>query len=367
MRYLRIVWLTSLILFAIVPTSTTAQNTPAIDVFLQYDVDHARMEVFFSNPTTGLSALATIDNFPPYLNPLDEFDVTANGVIYRDPTTGLPRLITPTGRVLDFEFIPQSPVQLDRVDWVLSDDMRSIAWAEIDFNQLGWQSRIYVADVDGNNLRTLPDLPILPIQITHRIEMMGVSNGGSRVFFDNEHLPEIPEGFLFVGYQRITAYASQISTYFDLPNEPNCVCPARITNNGQTFMRLQSSFQANGYELHVWNLQDNSEIVVPAIDMPYLQAGFILLNPSRALALYLIGDAVGTDATYGLVLVNIASRQQTVILDEWTTRLRPMAFIDRNTSALLVDVDEQITYKLRLDTGEMFAVADKMWIGTIQG
>ena len=367
MRYLLVFWLIGLMVLAMPLTPTIAQNTPAIDVFLQYDADRQQIEVFFSNPITGLSALATIDNFPPELNPLDEFDVTANGVIYRDPATGLPHLITPTGRVLNFDFIPQSPVQLDRVDWVLSDDMRTIAWAEIDLNQLGWQTRIYIADVDGSNLQVLPDLPILPMQVTHRVEMLGVSNSGERVFFDNEHLPNVPNGFLFVGYQRITAYADQISTYFDLPNEPNCVCPARITNNGQSFLRLQSSFQVNGYELHVWNLQDNSEVVVPAIDMPYPQAGFMLLNSSRALALYLIGETDGASETYGLVLVNIASRQQTVILDEWTTRLRPMAFIDRNTSALLVDVDEQITYKLRLDTGEMLAVADKMWIGTIQG
>lgn len=367
MRYLSIFWLTILMIFSLSPIPVTAQNTAAIDVFLEYDVDNQQMEVFFSNPITGLSALATIDDFPPTINPLNEFQVTANGVIYREPFTGLPRLITPTGRILDFEFIPQSPIQLDRVDWMLSDDMRTIAWAEVDLNQLGWQSRIYVADVDGNNLRALPDLPILPIQVTHRVEMLGVSNGGQRVFFDAEHLPNVPEGFLFEGYQRATAYSDRNPTYFDLPNEPNCVCPALITNDGQSLLRLQQSFQVNGYELHVWNLQDNSEVVVPPIDMPYLQAGFMLLNSSRALALYLIGDVDGTSETYGLVLVNIASRQQTVILEEWTTRLRPMAFIDRNTSVILVDMDEQITYKLRLDTGEMLPVADKMWIGTIQG
>lgn len=368
MRYLLlVVWISSLIILALPVSPTTAQNAPAIDVFLAYYPDRQEVEVYFSNPITGLSALATIENFPPDLNPLDEFNVIANGVVYRDPTTGLPHLITPTGRILNFSFIPQSPIQLDRIDWVLSDDMRTIAWAEIDLNQLGWQSRIYVADVDGNNLRTLPELPILPVQITRRVEMLGVSNGGDRIFFDNEHLPEKVEGFLFVGYQRVTAYAERISTYFDLPNEPNCLCPALITDNGQALLRLQSSFQVNGYELHVWNLEDNTEVVVPAIEMPYDQAGFMLLNPSRALALYLIGEINAEGETYGLVLVNIASRQQTVILDEWTTRLRPMAFIDRNTSALLVDIDEQVTYKLRLDTGEMSAVADKMWIGTIQG
>ncbi len=368
MRYLLVLWLISLIFIALPTSPTTAQNAPAIDVFLKYDAELQEVEVYFSNPITGLSALATIENFPPDLNPLDEFNVIANGVVYRDPTTGLPQLITPTGRILNFSFIPQSPIQLDRIDWVLSDDMRTIAWAEIDLNQLGWQSRIYVADVDGNNLRALPELPILPVQITHRIEMLGVSNGGDRIFFDNEHLPEKADGFLFVGYQRVTAYAERIANYFDLPNEPNCLCPALITNNGRSLLRLQSSFQVNGYELHVWNLEDNTEVVVPAIDMPYSQAGFMLLNPSRALALYLIGEinAEG-DEVYGLVLVNISSRQQTVILDEWTSRLRPMAFIDRNTSVLLVDIDEQVTYKLRLDTGEMAPVADKIWIGTIQG
>jgi hypothetical protein len=60
---------------------------------------------------------------------LEEFTLTANGVIYRDPEGIEPRLIAPNGNVFDLSFIPQRTDQtLLRVEWVISPNGMSPNW-----------------------------------------------------------------------------------------------------------------------------------------------------------------------------------------------------------------------------------------------
>jgi hypothetical protein len=337
---------------------THGQDTAPVEVFVQQNGD--RLEVFFANPATGLSTLVTVPNFPNELNPFEELSLTANGVIFRDPADGIPRLIAPTGQILSFDYIPQSSDPFVLIDWVLSEDRRTIAWAEVRLTSLGWQADIYSARLDGQNLLRLPDRPVDPIQVSRRVEMVGVSNDGRLVYFDSEHPTELEEGQVFVGYQKVVAYSDRFGSYLNLPGEPTCICPALIANDGLSLLRLEPT--APAFDLHIWNLNDNTERVIVGEDVPYPKAGNLMMNRERTLGLYMASDSF----EYVIVLVDLSSRTERILTEPSPNPLRPVRFIDRSTAIVMVDMVAQNTYKLRLETDEISQVADKIWLGTIQ-
>lgn len=350
------------------PSSLAQQQGPAaIDVFASYRPETAQLDIFFTNPLTGLSALATIDGYPPDRSPLDDITLAANGVIFRSPADGVPRLITPSGRILDIGFIPQTAPPFAHIDWAVSPNGQHIAWAEMRFSSLGWQANLFAARIDGQNYRALPQRPILPVQATRRVAMRAVSNDGQRIFFDSEHLPAPAEGALFSGFQRMTAYLEQAQAYIDLPGEPACDCPALIANNGDTLLRLLPSPDVTGFDLHIWNLQNNRERVIPAIETDFDQAGPMLLDAQNTRLLYMVGDASGQQPVYSLVLVNLVTGDQQLVVEPLLVPLRPMDLIDEGTAAILVSEDNNLTYKLNLATGELSPVAEGVWLGRLEG
>lgn len=353
--------------------TSSGQGTGPIDVFLAYDNEARTVTVYFANGVTGLSAITTVNNFPPELNLLEEFTLTANGVIYRDPEGVEPRLIAPNGNVFDLSFIPQRTDQtLLRVEWVISPNGRTIAWAEMFFSD-GWQAALYVAQLDGSNLRTLPPIPLTEARSYSRIAMLAVSNDGSRVFFDLEHPtePRRPED-LFLDYQLVEAYIEQRQNYFHLPGEPNCFCPASIAEDGRTLIRLERTASGVGYEIRLVNLENNRERRIDAAaDAQFTQAGDVLLSPSGTMILYTMGGVQGapTDEppTFALIVADFATGEQRVVSSSSEQRLRAMGFIDRNTAVIVVDLRTQTTYKMSLDTGELEQVANLIWLGNLQG
>jgi hypothetical protein len=309
-----------------------------------------------------------IDYFPRHLNPLEEFGLTANGLIFRDPIDGIPRLITVNGNIFDLPFIPQRTENLLRIEWAISANGRTIAWAEIYFEQT-WKAELYVAQLDGSNFRALPPLP--DNASYYRVAMLAVSDDGNRVFFDLEHPTEARRtDDLFLDYQRIMAYVSPNEVYIPLPEEPKCLCPAQIANNGRLFIRLEPARQ--GYTVRMWNLESNVERRrIEPIDTIFTQAGEILLSPGGTLLLYTVGGIEGVASTettdYGLILADVATAEQTIVTEPSKNRLHAMAFIDRNTAAIVVDTLNNKTYKLNFETKTLTLVADGLWLGTLQG
>lgn len=347
-----------------------SQSVVPIDVFLKPDYPAQTVQVFFANAVTGLSSVATVAPFPAGLNILEEFTLTANGVIFRQPGDGLPRLITVNGNILNLSFIPQRTTNLLRVEWVISPNGRTIAWAEIYFEQR-WQADLYVARLDGSNLRALPPLPDTAASAYSRVALLAVSDDGNRVFFDREHPTEARRPTdLFIDYQNIFAYVNTLQRYFALPNEPNCLCPATIADNGQTLIRLEPS--GTGYAIQVWNLENAQERRgVETIDTIFTQAGDLLVSPGSSLILYTVGGVEGGAVEdvnqYGLILADRTTGQQRLISEISEQRLRAVAFIDRNTATLVVDISAGQTYKMDFETGTLTLVADGIWMGTLQG
>jgi hypothetical protein len=356
------------------PSSATAQESIPVDVFIRHDRPSGQVRVFFANAATGLSAVATVEGFPTEEEVLDNVALTANGVVFRSPRNGLPHLLTPTGRVLEIDFIPQNMQNLLAVEWVISPDGRTIAWAEIFFVDSAWQADLYIAQLDGSDLHALPPLPETNSGDFSRVAMLAVSNNGERVFFDLEHPTSArsPDD-LFVEYQHVTAYRRRNQAYLRLEEEPLCLCPAHVARNGQTFIRLEPATGISGDTINIWNLENNALREIPPIDHIYVQAGDILLSEDGSLMLYTLGGVEGVsvreEPAYALMLVNIVDQQQRIIATTFEQRFRPMAFSDDNRTAIIVNSreGEGMTYKLDLATGNYEAVAEGMWLGTLPG
>lgn len=349
-------------------TSVSSQSTAPIEVFLQPKPATENLDVYFVNGVTGLSTIVELPYFPPYLNPLEEFTLAANGIIFRDPLDGIPRFISLNGNISDIAFIPQRTTNLLRIEWVISPNGRTIAWAEIYFEQM-WQADLYVAQIDGIDLRKLPPIPFT--EPFYRLALLSVSNDGQRVFFDIEHPTEPRRADdLFLDYQKVMAYVAPNEVYIPLPEEPRCLCPALITNDGRVFVRLEP--ENFGYLVRVWNLENNFERRrVAAPDELFTQGGDLLISQGGSLLLYTLGGLEGVppdeSTSYGLMLADMTTGDQILISEVTPQRLRAVHFIDGNTAALVVDLNSGQTYKLDFATKTLTLVADGIWLGILQG
>ncbi len=370
-RTFYILCLCLLILALIVPLSQSeAQETTPIDIFIAQNREAQRVDVFFTNAVTGLSSVVTIDNFSADFNVLEHFRMAANGVLMRSPLDNLPYLITPGGNIARIDFIPQRADNLLGVDWVISEDGRTIAWAELFFQDNIWQATLYVSRLDGSEFRQLPPLPERsPVSAT-RVAMVAVSNDGSRVFLDLEHptAPRTPDD-LFIDYRSLSVYIEQQRTYRPLPSEADCLCPAQIAHDGQTYVRLELPILGNGYAVRIWNLDNNRNLLIPAVDTIYQQAGGVLTNSDGSRVIYSMGGIEGADPqeppVFALVVADRLEGTQRIISAPDGQEVRVVQFINREQEAIVVDTRSGVTYKFDLETGTFDLVADKIWLGTL--
>jgi hypothetical protein len=352
------------------------QQSALIDVYLEQDRDSQQVRVYFTNSRTGLSSVATVDNFSRELNVLDEFTLAANGVIFRSPVSPNLQLISPNGNIVNLDFIPQQPENLLRIEWAISPNGRMIAWAELFFQNNAWQATMYVAQIDGSNLRQLPPLPIPDTRTPRtRIAMIAVSDNGNRVFFDLEHPTEQRDiNDYFINYWSVWAYLTQRGQYDPLPTNSsgNCFCAGQIGQDSRTYVRLEEPVFGTGYSTRFRDLDDlRRDRRLSAFDTQFTQAGDILINDTGTRALYTMAR-LGTDdednpTTFALVLANVDDNSHRIIATAPLQHLKAIAFINNDQEAIVVDRIGNVTYKLNIDTGELIPVASLMWIGILEG
>lgn len=357
-------------------SSVQAQQPVKIDVFIEQDRDAQQVRVYFTNSRTGLSSVASIDNFSRQLNVMEEVTLAANGVIFRSPVSPNLQLISPNGNIVNLDFIPQQPENILRIEWAISPNGRTIAWAELFFQNNAWQASMYVAQIDGSNLRQLPPLPVPDTRTPRtRIAMIAVSDNGNRVFFDLEHPTEQRESNdYFINYWSVWAYLNQRGRYDPLPTDStvNCFCAAEIGQDSRTFVRLEEPVFGTGYITRFRDLDDiRRDLRLSAFNTQFTQAGNILINATGTRALYTMARQ-GTNTeedplTFALVLADIDDNIHRVVTTTPLQNLQAMAFINGDQEAIVIDTTNNTTYKLNIETGELLPVADLMWLGNIEG
>jgi len=345
-------FLACLILLVLPPGSSQATAPGQTDVFVSYDSDSGSYNIYFVDALSGLSTVVHVDNGW-------RFTLVGNYVLYEKPQTGSIMRANANGTVEPHPFIWRTP-DVQAIHWVTSPDARAIAWVQISTTGV---SQAYVAWANGDDFRQLPiTSPPTPLVL----EPLALTNGITQFFYDTSHSAEPGLSTPFSYYENIGVYNISDEIFGTVPEEPGCPCGAALTSDGRTFARLVSNSGVGPFELHVWDLPTGASIEIPAPDLPYRWAGDLILNSKGTLGVYSASDTNSNtaEALYALILVDMVTRQQYLVLRPGPVRYKPIAFIDDDGALLMVGVTDGATYKLNVVNGELQRVSDETYLGS---
>ncbi|PJF44477.1 MAG: hypothetical protein CUN55_03755 [Phototrophicales bacterium] len=361
-----LIWVLCILVFILPSFNTSAQQRPPIEVFLRHNKDANHVLVYFTDSQTGLSAIGTVNNYPDTGRILEDFSLSPQGVLFRDPINGAPRLMTTNGDIFGFTFIPQNTIPPVSYDWVVSENGRTLAWAEFLFQDGVWQSSIYIADLDGGNIRPIINPPN-PIA-SARAKLIAVSNNGERLFLDIAH-PIEPRSANddFVEYTTLRVYLASRQQYLPIAEDVNCPCPVHVVEDGHTLLQLERPIIGNGYDLRIWNLDVNTYQVIPAADTIYQQGGSLHLSPNRTLAAFSITrlESQSNAIASGIVVADILQTSQRIISAPSDRLFNIVRFYNNDRDLILADLANGETFKVNLETETYEQIADKIWLGTL--
>jgi hypothetical protein len=356
-RYVRLKLFILLVLLAVVvsaaqPGPARAQVAGQLDVFVGFNAETGTSRIYFLDALSGLSTVVNVENG-------QHFTLVGNYVLYEKLYTGAIMRANFDGTQEPHPFIRRG-IDTQQIEWVVSPDRQALAWVQTSTAGI---SEAYVARADGSDLRQLPistpdaSLTLAPLMLTDNM---------SQFFYDAAHTPDA----LFPVYEHVALYSIAQEQFYPLPSEPNCPCGAAVSADGRIFARLEASRDASGpFALHLWDLPTGAATYVPApADLPYRLAGDLLLNDKGTQAVYGVAAGVGSaennlPESYGLVLVDLVTQQQSLILQSGPERYLPQQFIDDDGALLLTSTSG--TYKFDLTTRELRHVSDAVYLGTI--
>jgi hypothetical protein len=329
-----------------------AQEAGRLDVFAGFDAETGTSRIYFLDALSGLSTVVNVENG-------HHFTLVGDYVLYEKLYTGAIMRANFDGTQEPHPFIRHG-IDTQQIDWVVSPDRQALAWVQT--NTAGI-SEAFVARADGRGLRQLPiSTPDAPLTLAPLM----LTNNLSQFFYDAAHTPDT----LFPVYEHMALYSITQEQFYPLPDEPNCPCGAAVSVDGRIFARLEASRGGSGpFALHLWDLPTGAATYVPApTDLPYRLGGDLLLNDKGTLAVYGVAAGVGSaennlPESYALVLVDLVSQQQSLILQSGPERYLPQQFIDDDGALLLTSASG--TYKLDLATRDLRHVSDAVYLGTI--
>lgn len=346
-----------------------AQQNAAIDVFLAVDSANQTATLYFTNPVSGLSTPVTISPLPRNTLPAQGVRLTRDGVLFDNPESPKVMLARPNGRVEPLTFIPQNGDGLVALDWVVSDDGGSIAWVEVYPSQNNWLSNVFVASLDGSDIQAIAAPPISTLDPFSRITPLAISNDRSRLLYDAAGRVEGRNlTAYFSSYRDVQLYDIATGATTPLEREPLCDCAVGVGDDLNLVLRLDGSGDNFGA---IWQDfgADFSQDVDP-IDTPFAQAGDIFIPDGFPVAFYTqasnqLDDSLS--AQFALVMVNLATNTQEILIPPSPQRFVIAALIDGGTTLLMHDVYGGATYKLSWITGELALVSERTWLGQISG
>lgn len=332
-----------------------ARQSDRVEVFLSLDPSGNTARLYFMDPLSGLSTLATVESG-------HSFTLADRYVLYEKARTGAVMRVNPDGTLEPHPFIRRA-VDTALLRWVSTGDGRGLAWTQA---STSGAVAAYVAWADGSDLRQLPVQP----QPGAALYPLALDATRTHFFYDMAHPLTVPQDAPYPLYWHLALYSITAERVIPLPGEPACPCPAAVTPDGRILARLEAPEGVGPFALHLWDLRTGADIRLPAPDLGYRYAGDLLLNHLGTLAVYSAAAGVGVEArvlpeAYALVLADISAGAQRVVLAPGSERYRPLRFIDDDSALLLTHASAGGTYKLELATGRLVRVAEALSLGTI--
>lgn len=333
-------------------------------------------EVFLRDEGDGRATLLFIDLVTGQMTETpvtgERFTLVGDRVMYFDTTTRQVMLAAPDGTQTPHPFV-QMTQQSRRIDWAVDAQNGQIAWTVTGTDGQGRLStRTTVAALDGSNARPL----LTEIDTSNsrlRALPLGFSPDGSRLVMDS-HPDGIGAFILFEQYVGLFTLDTSSGERELLPGEVgnSCICGADVWQDQFVRMRLRLSGEQNRYELHIYNLRTDDEVVLP-VDAPdgFITSGDVLISPDGSLAIYTLAEITAFNTAQQrvrtqFVVVDLARLTQTPLTPRpLNAFLRPIAWTEDNSAVLFINPQEPGTWKIALDEGQLEQTARATYIGLL--
>lgn len=350
-----------IVLFALlcIPYAAAAQTVGSWEVFLQSDVDGTESDrLTFIDVLTGESNSVDVNG--------ERYTLAGDAVMFFDRFGGQVMLAEPDGDLRPHPFI-QPGVDTRRIDWLIDQDAKHIAWTLTSGTPQSLTTLTTIANLDGTDSRqVLTDGPRDSI----RALPVAFSDDQSTLYMDFQ-----PEGVAdFTPYPQFAGlFALQLETSEQtyLPGEPGCFCGAGFGNG--LFLRLRVASDLSGFDLNVHNLAGEVTQTLPALTLNnYTQAGDIVLSPDGTRAIYAVAQirdfgAPSQSVRTVFVLVDLSTMSQTPLTDPITTFVEPLAWTEDNSAIIFTSRQRDGTWKISLSDGSLDKVAEATYLGVLGG
>lgn len=275
-------------------------------------------------------------------------------------------LAAPDGSLRPHPFI-QPGANTRRVDWVISEDERLIAWTLTDGTPQALTTTTTVANLDGtNSQQLLIDGP------REGIRAMPVAFSADDTALYMDYQPDGLEAFTpyrqHAGLFELRWKDGDPAPVF-LPDEPGCFCGAGF--GASHFLRLTLADDLSGFDLVVHDLIAQTQTRLDAVALNgYTQGGDVLVSPDGSRAIYALtrvqdfGTPSQTLRTV-FVLVDLLDMTQRPITSPLEVYIRPVAWTENNSAVIFSHPTQGRTWKLDIESERLEPIADAIYVGVI--
>jgi len=303
----------------------------------------------------------------------ERYTVYSLGVMFYDRVLRRVMIVQPDGDISEHPYIRLSP-DVQRVDWVLSDDNQRLAWTVVGTDVQGrLTTRTTVANVDGTGIR-----PVYTEVDTNgsRLRALPIAFAPTD---DTLYMDNYPDGInQFIAFnQYVGIFALDLDTGETalLPGEQgsSCICGGAVRADSFLRLRLNLGGERSGFDMHIYDLASEAEAVIPALEIGnYETAGDVLISPDGTLAIYALASiedfGTPTQSTRTLfVLVDINNLEQRLLTaNPVTLFVRPIAWTEDNSAIIFTSPDQDGTWKMNTTDGRLERIADATFLGVYE-
>ena len=292
-----------------------------------------------------------------------------DAVLFEDRATRRVRLLFPDGTLRDHPHIQRSD-DARRIDWLVAGDRRRIVWTITtgpptalttttylldDLLDPAARPRLLLTDGPHDGIRALP---------------VAFVSGGLIMDYQPDTIADLLPLRL---YAALFSVDLETGATRSLPGEAGCFCGAAVM--GDQFVRITLDPEG-GFGLRVIDLSTLVQrIAIPVTRLhpelsAFTQAGDLLLAPDGTAAVYTllrIRGAASPDQTFetAIVLVDLATLTQRVLLAPSFDRVQPIAWTDDSVGLLLRDAGQIGTWLLDRADGQRAQIASLEYLGNL--
>lgn len=340
------------------PLQIEAQsNTTVWEVYADYDINASGIDrIQLINLLDGNLVSVEVDG--------ERYTLFNNTILYFDHSNNSVMIIRPDGTTAPHPFIQLGAAR--RIDWVISENERLIAWTLTYENANGLTTITTVSNPTGTDQNLiLSDGPrsdgarILPVTFTME---------NQSIILDSQ-----PDGIGDISPYRQYASLVELSlldgSITPLVGEPSCFCAVALRSGQLIRLAITSNF--TGFNVNVYDLISNTEQVIPSSNDfgNYTQGGNILVSPDGQYAIYALSqielDSVEASVQTVLMLVNLNTSSQQQLSNTIMSYVRPIQWTEDNTAILITMDDMNGTWKINLLSGELRQISVSTFIGTL--